>query len=566
MAEYRTQDLEWKHFDKQTIVDVHGDMYYFRNLYEGNHHELFPRAQHLIQQGEIIDVYSTKDDMVNRNVRTPYLVANISRMIIDVPTTFATRSIGQIKTNHPPESIAQQNMGVEVTDEDIDNVDAAELIEGTQTNDYNGEVIDLQQEMIDQILKNSRINHTMNINQLQIDGGLVAVPIVRNGQISIDFKERNVYFPHDDDLGADLVYQLKQTQEEEENDIRYVHIYTERELGDMVQISNKLYVSERSEELKLVDDPTVIEEKLRLNGTLEYTFKGRQRRFIAYLANAPTFMNKLGNSSLKGLAGKQEEINWTITRSAQTFERNGKPRISIPKGTMSELRRIANERYSDEARIDHRLLEITEIDEQTGKSMEVHQIDTTKIGDWSYVKEIIRAMLAETQTSENAIEMVKENTSSPQSGTAKFYDLMVSIIKAEKLRDDYIQFLKECFENALWFAQQKDSNIIIEQPNIMVKDMIPQPKQELSTDNIAKYNASVQSLQETIRQNNPDKSEEWINEEIERIKEDKSSTDSLTADRGNQTINNFLNNRDSEGNVLDEFGNPIEQTNNPTGE
>ena len=175
-------------------------------------------------------------------------------------------------------------------------------------------------------------------------------------------------------------------------------------------------------------------------------------------------------------------------------------------------------------------------------------------------------MLAETQTSENAIEMVKENTSSPQSGTAKFYDLMVSIIKAEKLRDDYIQFLKECFENALWFAQQKDSNIIIEQPNIMVKDMIPQPKQELSTDNIAKYNASVQSLQETIRQNNPDKSEEWINEEIERIKEDKSSTDSLTADRGNQTINNFLNNRDSEGNVLDEFGNPIEQTNNPIGE
>lgn len=557
MAEYRTQDLEWKQFDKQTIVEVHGDMYYYRDLYEGNHHELFPRAQHLIQQGEIIDVYSTKDEMVNKNVRTPYLMANISKMIVDVPTTFATRSIGQVKTNHPPESIAQQSMNDEVTD-DLNDEDI-ELIEGTQTDDYNGNVIDLQQETIDQILKNSRINHTMNVNQLQIDGGLVAVPIVRNGQIGIDFKERNVYFPHDDDLGADLVYELKQTKEEEENDIRYVHIYTERELGNEVQVSNKLYVSERSKELELVDDPSIIEEKLRLNGALEYSFKGRQRRFIAYLANAPTFMNKLGNSALKGIEGKQEEVNWTITRSAQTFERNGKPRISIPKGTMAELRRIATERYDDETRIDHRFLEITEIDEQTGKSMEIHQIDTSKIGDWTYVKEIIRAMLAETQTSENAIEMVKENTSTPQSGTAKFYDLMVSIIKAEKLRDDYIQFLKESIENALWFAQQKNKSIIIEQPNIMVKDMIPQPKQELSVDNISKYNASVQSLEETIRQNNPDKSEEWIKEEIARIKEDKSSSDSMAVDRGNQTINNFLNNRDSEGNALDEFGNPVEE-------
>lgn len=564
MAEYRTQDLEWKHFDKQTIVEVHGDMYYYRDLYEGNHHELFPRAQHLIQQGEIIDVYSTKDEMVNKNVRTPYLMANISKMIVDVPTTFATRSIGQVKTNHPPESLAQQNMDGETSDNmkiwsnDFTDEDV-ELIEGTETDDYNGNVIDLQQETIDQILKNSRINHTMNVNQLQIDGGLVAVPIVRNDQISIDFKERNVYFPHDDDLGADLVYQLKQTKEEEENDIRYVHIYTERELGNEVQVSNKLYVSERSKELELVDDPAIIEEKLRLNGALEYSFKGRQRRFIAYLANAPTFMNKLGNSSLKGVEGKQEEVNWTITRSAQTFERNGKPRISIPKGTMSELRRIAAEKYDDESRIDHRFLEITEIDEQTGKSMEIHQIDTSKIGDWTYVKEIIRAMLAETQTSENAIEMVKENTSTPQSGTAKFYDLMVSIIKAEKLRDDYIQFLKESIENALWFAQQKNKSIIIEQPNIMVKDMIPQPKQELSVDNISKYNANVQSLEETIRQNNPDKSEEWIKEEIERIREDKSSTDSMAVDRGNQTINNFLNNRDSEGNTLDEFGNPVKE-------
>ena len=69
---------------------------------------------------------------------------------------------------------------------------------------------------------------------------------------------------------------------------------------------------------------------------------------------------------------------------------------------MNTLKQIASDAYGDENKINHELLEVTEIDEVTGKSMEIHQIDTTKIGDMTYVKEIVRAMLAETQTSENA--------------------------------------------------------------------------------------------------------------------------------------------------------------------
>ncbi|PTK42330.1 hypothetical protein BUZ61_17655, partial [Staphylococcus nepalensis] len=151
--------------------------------------------------------------------------------------------------------------------------------------------------------------------------------------------------------------------------------------------------------MSLVEEPKVIEDKLRIGqhftkGVLEKVFNGRQRLFISYLANNPTFTNKLGNSSLKGLDGKQEEVNWTLTRTAQTFERNGKPRISIPAGTMDQLKQIALEQYGDENKIDHEMLEVTEIDRDTGKSMEIHQIDTSKIGDMSYVKEIVRAMLA----------------------------------------------------------------------------------------------------------------------------------------------------------------------------
>ncbi len=580
IAKYRLNNYDWQTFGKDVIIDIHGDMYYYRNLYEGNHHEVFPRAINLINRGEIVDVYA--DDKINspKNVRTPYIMLNVSKIIVDVPSMFVSRSIGQVKTNHTVNSIGQEEM--KGTENNTDNTQATEnnfetnntddetnvknstqnngesdLFETTDTNDFNAVAQDPQQATIDQIIQNSKLNHYMNITQLQVDGGIVAVPSMRNDQISIDIKERNVYYPHDDDMGVDLVYELPQTVEEEINKISYVHVYTERQNGQSVTTYHRLYSRNKNNEMELVIEPAIIEDKLRLgerfnNGVLEKTFAGRQRLFVCYLPNNPTFMNELGNSTLKGLDGKQEEVNWTLTRTAQTFERNGKPRISIPKGTMNTLKQIAADAYGDENKINHELLEVTEIDEVTGKSMEIHQIDTTKIGDMTYVKEIVRAMLAETQTSENAVELVKRDTANSQSGTAKFYDLIVSIIKSERIRNEYVEFLKDIIESALWFANKKDSSVIIERPNIMLKDMLPQPKQELSTDNIAKYNAKVQSLEETVRANNPDKSEEWVQEEIQRIEDEKSSTDSLSLTNGAMNLQQFMNNRDENGDPIQE--------------
>lgn len=580
IAKYRLNNYDWQTFGKDVIVDIHGDMYYYRNLYEGNHHEIFPRAINLINRGEIVDVYA--DDKINspKNVRTPYIMLNVSKIIVDVPSMFVSRSIGQVKTNHTVNSIGQEEM--KGTENNTDNAQANEnnfetnntddetnvenstqnngesdLFETTDTNDFNAVAQDPQQATIDQIIQNSKLNHYMNITQLQVDGGIVAVPSMRNDQISIDIKERNVYYPHDDDMGVDLVYELPQTVEEEINKISYVHVYTERQNGQSVTTYHRLYSRNKNNEMELVIEPAIIEDKLRLgerfnNGVLEKTFAGRQRLFVCYLPNNPTFMNELGNSTLKGLDGKQEEVNWTLTRTAQTFERNGKPRISIPKGTMNTLKQIAADAYGDENKINHELLEVTEIDEVTGKSMEIHQIDTTKIGDMTYVKEIVRAMLAETQTSENAVELVKRDTANSQSGTAKFYDLIVSIIKSERIRNEYVEFLKDIIESALWFANKKDSSVIIERPNIMLKDMLPQPKQELSTDNIAKYNAKVQSLEETVRSNNPDKSEEWVQEEIQRIEDEKSRTDSFSLTNGAMNLQQFMNNRDENGDPIQE--------------
>lgn len=599
MAKYRDRDNHWLSFGRETIKAVHGDMYYYRNMYDGNHHEIFPRAKNLIERGEIIDVYDDDGTDSPKNVRTPYLMLNIGKIIVDIPSMFVARSIGQFKTNYGVDTMVKARMD-EKTDENITSLSESdggqtdesntnnpnndvqarqqatngtqdtELIERADTDDVNSEVDDPQQSVIDQIINNSNISHTMNITQLQVDGGVVAVPSVRNDQISIDFKERNIYYPHEDDMGVDLVYELPQTQDEEDENVSYVHVYTERQEGQSVKTYDSLYIRNDENEMEIVEDPSIILDKLQISGqfidgVLTKTFEGRQRPFVRYLANNPTFMNRLGNSILKGLNGKQEEVNWTLTRTAQTFERNGKPRISITQGTMDTLKKIAADKYGDENKIDHEMLEVTEFDEN-GRSIEIHQIDTNKIGDMSYVKDIVRGMLAETQTSENAVEFVKENSSTPQSGTAKFYDLIVSIIKSEQIRDEYVEFLKDAVESALWFANKKDDTVIIERPNIMLKDMLPQPKQELSTDNTAKYNSGVQSLEETVRGNNPDKSESWVQEELQRIEDDKSNADSMTQDRGSMNLQQFMNNRDEDGNPLDTEGNPIDNGNNENNE
>src|SRR5699024_11769690 len=90
----------------------------------------------------------------------------------------------------------------------------------------------------------------------------------------------------------------------------------------------------------------------------------------------------LGTSCLKGQDGKQDEVNWTLTRNAITFERNGKPRLAVSKEVMQALMDKAQERYGDENKIDHRDLDVTEMDEH-GNAIEVIQIDITKIGDRS---------------------------------------------------------------------------------------------------------------------------------------------------------------------------------------
>ncbi|MDQ7129529.1 hypothetical protein [Mammaliicoccus sciuri] len=530
---------ELKSFTQEEITETHGDMFLYRDLYDGRHSKLFDRAKALIEQGEIIDRIEY-GDVKAQNVQTPYIVVNISKMIVDIPTLFITRSMGKLQTNYPIN---------EIEDDDEFNTDDKH-IEGTQDDTFNSELFDLQQETLDQIEANSNFSkhHGMNIKQWQIDGGIVAVPEVVNGQVKLSFKERNVYY----ELEDGKTYQLRYIVER--GDDKYVHVHEEVEGENELTGSHTVYHMDDNGDLQLVDDEEIIFDITKLERDhRSYVLKGRKRTLFVYLPYSPTFMNRYGRSVLMGQEGKQDEVNWTMTRTAQIFERNGKPRISVSKEVMERLMQLSEQRYGVENKFDHRDLEVTTIDED-GQSLQIHQIDISKIGDITYVKDIIKMMLMETQTSEKAIDFFSSEGAQAQSGTAKFYDLFLSIMKAEQMRDEYIEFIQQGVENCMWLLNRDNSDIIIEKPIIVQKDMMPVTSKETSTLNNQSYAAGTQSLEQTVRNNNPDKSEEWIMEEVEKIEAERTSQDSMSLLRGNMTGLNFNDNKEDE-----EETNPVDE-------
>ncbi|MER2091053.1 MAG: hypothetical protein ABS920_15040, partial [Sporosarcina sp.] len=134
-------------------------------------------------------------------------------------------------------------------------------------------------------------------------------------------------------------------------------------------------------------------------------------------------------------------------------------------------------------------------------------------------------------------------TATAQSGVAKFYDLFLSLIKAEQIQSEYIYFLKQLVENALWLANQEDPAVIIEQPEVILKSMIPISRKEIIEENVMAYEKGAQSLETTVRRVNPHASEDWIMEELARIEESISSDDSASLLGGRSTLMNLLDNR-----------------------
>lgn len=538
--------IKYKTFDETFTNQYHEKLDYYRKLYQGKHSEIFGRAEKLIKNGEIIDNLLTGNGN-NRSpevafVQTPYIVANICKLIPEIPAMLISRSLGKFTSSLKVDE--QQNAAI--------NTETSEAIDGPNDSTFNGKVVDLQNELIQQIVKNSNLTfeHHSNIVQHQVDGGLVGVPFDDERGIRIEFMARDVYYPHEDGLGADLTFVRKLGLETDEELSEYLYTYRERQEEGGVRTQHILRGygegGNINEDLPPEQAAPLLGKKVE---DLNDFYAGKVGTFIKYWANEKTFMDPLGVSVLRNQEGRQDEINWRLTRTAAIFERNGKPRLAISKEVARKLQEKMVKTYGKtfEHKFDSRDLEIVSMDDN-GRSIEVIQIDVKNIGDITWIKDLIKLMLIETKTSEKAIDFYMDNgNGAAQSGVAKFYDLFLSLMKAEHLQKEYIHFLKELFRDALWLKFQSDDNVKIEEPEVQLLGMLPVQRKELVEENMMALGAgkSAQSLETTIRRNNPTASEDWILDELERIEAEAASTDSTSIAAGaRQTLSNFLDNPD----------------------
>src|SRR5699024_2924582 len=134
----------------------------------------------------------------------------------------------------------------------------------------------------------------------------------------------------------------------------YIHVHEEVENETSVDGTHYLYKMGVGQRLELIEDPLFIEEVTGIPPEQQtYTLEDRNRTLFIYLPNDPTFDNRFGWSSLEGQENKQDEVNWTITRTSQIFERNGKPRISVTKDVWQQLEAAAMQKHGDITKIDH---------------------------------------------------------------------------------------------------------------------------------------------------------------------------------------------------------------------
>lgn len=527
--------IKWTKFDSGVIEGRHGHIYFYRDLYAGRHHEIFPRAQELITKGEITGNL-TDGNEASRNVKTPYIVANVSKLIPQIPATFIARAIGPI-TSSIKEADLEQNEAITKETED--------LIDGTEENEANdnGTVIHAQNELIKQIVENSGLDseHWTNIVQLQVDGGLVGIPVLDEYGIRIEFKDRTTYFPHEDGKGVDVVM-----EETLEDGNEYLHVYRERMNRGDLDTSHILFSLTKARRTRPIDDGEAMQLLGLKPNAFRKTYKGRTRPFVQYMANDKTFEQPLGVSVLEGQASKQEEINWTLTRNAIVFERNGKPRIAVTKGVFNALKEAAVKRYGDGGKIDHRDMEVVTFDEK-GQAMEIIQMDVDKIGSYENVKNYIKLMLMETQTSEKAVDFYMDGGGGGgQTGIAKYYDLLLTILKSERLQKEYVSFLKHLFKACLWLQAENDPAVQIEEPDITMNSMIPISRRELMDENNASYVAGTQSLEITVERNNPGASKEWVDDEVARVEAVKAGTDTTALNNSAQNMAYYLQNRQAQ--------------------
>ncbi|MCM3573293.1 hypothetical protein M3172_08805 [Mesobacillus subterraneus] len=468
------------------------EMLYFRDLYEGNHENIFPRAQQLAEQSPQVTKpkisrqrkkyyrgLAVKD---NKLAQYHYVIVNFAAVIAELPADLINRSLGNISADTEKEQAL------------------LEFVSG--------------------IVKRSKLQQKIwpAIVQHQVDGG-VAYRIRRDERGAwFEWKPADLYFEHEDELGADIAWT------EERGDKEYLRVERQRLNANSLEIEQLVFLIESD----TVDSQLDINEyatEYGLTIPAPETLEGIDELMCGFLPNDETLMRPRGRSGLRNIDNIQEEINWTITRDSIVFEKHGKPKLAIPRALWDTVAK-QNQNYYGERFVRNADLEVVSYDEKNGAVPMYITWNAMTEQSFKHVERLVQAMMAVSKTSAQAagIEEAKGSTSAK----AILYEWIQSVIKSEAIKDKFDAIIKDAIrkciilENAL--AQ---TNLEEVEPVVEWQDMLPKADSERDEEETDKFDKGVQSLETTIRNIHPTWSEKAITAELQKIIEEQ-ATDSLS--------------------------------------
>lgn len=463
-----------------------GMMQYYRLLYEGEHAEIFPRAQSVTKERRLVrrrvGVRSWRQVEKAFSADNQYIVANFSSLVAEVPADLLNRSLGNI---------------------------SADVEEGPEL------------EFVSSVVTASKPSEKVwaAVTQHQVDG-LVAYRVRRDesGAVWFEWILGDKYLPHDDGRGADIAW-IEEWGVDKRKD-RYLRVERQRiESGSLTiqQLAFKMEGDTVGDQIEISTYATnhglEIPEDTTLTGVTEL--------LCGAITNDDTLLYPRGRSALRNIDGLQEEINWTITRDSIVFEKHGKPKLAIPRALWDS---VANQNMRDYGgrfvRSDD--IEVTSFDEKTGAVPQYITWDAKTAQSFEHVTRLIKYMLAVSKTSPQAAGLEEGKG---DSGVALLYLWIQSVIKAEAIKDKFDAGIKDAvrkcmlLENALGSGGLKVANPVIEWG-----DMLPKAESEKNDEERKNYADGVQSLETTVRRMHPDWSEEAIAAEIQKIQEEQAAS------------------------------------------
>lgn len=474
-----------ENFPPKDFLEDYEHMQYYRDLYEGNHKDIFPRANELASSESVNVKLKKTDYRYMRKLRakktvdraTHYVMVNLSSSIAELPADLINRSLGNISADE------------EVNTELLTFITAVDKASGTKSKLWAA------------------------IVQHQVDGA-VAYRVRRSETKGVWFEWilADLYFEHEDGLGADIAW----IEEYSEKEV-YLRVERQRLEGDQLTLTQMIFLMNEAKVEAELDFAEVMRER-GIEEEAIHVIEDAQELMCGFVTNDDTLLRPRGRSALRNIDVIQEEINWTITRDSIVFEKHGKPKLAIPRKLWDTVANQNNTNYGGRF-VRNADLEVVSYDENNGAVPMYITWDAQTKQSFAHVSRLIDYMLAVSKTAPTAVGL--GSTGGTLSAKAILYEWIQSVIKSESIREQFDVALKDAFRKSIILENSLGKkSFTVSDPLIEWADLLPKAVSESDEEEAKKYTDKVQSLEMTVRNMHPDWSEKAILAEVEKIQDE----------------------------------------------